>query len=200
MQATYTKEMLMPYRQQGYSNAEIAKTVGCAYNTVVRVLGHQDRELTILLQKQGIENYKAMERIKKEYREKREREAKEEEERLERERLERERKELARRIGEAKIINDRYLTLNRALKNYRSQANTYQKKIANAQKQLEQREQEFLKAKEQACRYIEMCQQELNGITSRKNAKEAVIKEESEIYEEARGLLESNGLIWKTAI
>ena len=193
MQATFTKERLMPYREQGYSNAEIAKAVGCAYNTVVKVLGHQDRELTILLQKQGYENYKAMERIKKEYREKREREAKEEAERLERERL-------AKQIEEAKELNESFLKTSRTIKNYSSQANTYRKKLANIQSRMEEHEREYLRKKEQAERYADMCRQELSDIERRMAVKEASINEQKELFENARTILESNGLTWKTAL
>ena len=174
MQATFTKERLMPYREQGYSNAEIAKAVGCAYNTVVKVLGHQDRELTILLQKQGYENYKAMERIKKEYREKREREAKE--------------------------LNESFLKTSRTIKNYSSQANTYRKKLANIQSRMEEHEREYLRKKEQAERYADMCRQELSDIERRMAVKEASINEQKELFENARTILESNGLTWKTAL
>ena len=52
MQATFTKERLMPYREKGYSNREIAKAVGCAYQTVLNKLGPQDEQLTILMQEQ----------------------------------------------------------------------------------------------------------------------------------------------------
>ena len=193
MQATFTKERLMPYREKGYSNAEIAKAVGCAYNTVVKVLGHQDRELTILLQKQGYENYKAMERIKKEYREKREREAKEEAERLERERL-------AKQIEEAKEMNENFLKLSRTLKNYSSQASTYRKKLTAVQSRMEEREREYLSAKQQYEKCIEMYMQELSDIERRMSVKEAAINEQKEFFENARTVLETNGLHWKTAL
>ena len=196
MQATFTKERLMPYREKGYSNREIAKAVGCTYQTVLNKLGPQDEQLTILMQEQRQKNYRAMNLVRQEYCEKREREAKKKAEQEENE----------RRLANAREVFLRYCNLNTELAHSYHEVAICEKKLKKKKESIQdletliQQHQEAIKlAQSTICdieKEIETYNVRMGCACETIYKNESVLKNERTSIEDARLVYELNEIAW----